>query len=292
MPAPRPAMGAFLRSRRDALSPAQAGIRAFPGPRRVRGLRREELAVLAGLSPDYYSRLEQGRQASVSSEVLDSLARALRLTEVEHAHLRDLATPSRPRRPGAAPEVQRADPGLLRLMTALDHVPTLLLGHRGDVLAHNRLLHAVLGSPPGPGSSFPRWMFTDPAARERIVNWEVFASRSVAALRRELGRRPHDQVLRALVDELRRTDADASRWWDDHGVRDHTSVAKLIDHPTAGRLAFDIEIVAAPGEPDQHLVVYTVDVGSTTARLLPLLAGWDDAAPQSGEGMVRGLRGP
>lgn len=273
MPTPRAAMGAFLRSRRDALTPAQAGIRAFPGPRRVPGLRREELAVLAGLSPDYYSRLEQGRQASVSVEVLDAIARALRLDEVEHAHLRDLASPSRARRPGAAVEVQRPDPGMLRLMTALDHVPVVLLGHRAEVLAHNGLLRAVLGSPPPVGGSLVRWMFTDPTARERIVNWPVFAATSVAAMRRELARRPHDQALAALVDELRAGDPDAARWWDDHAVRDHTSVAKVIDHPQAGRLAFDIEFVTGTTHSEQRLVVYTVEPGSPTARLLPLLAG-------------------
>src|SRR5919107_1731213 len=115
----RAAMGAFLRSRRDRITPAQAGMTAFPGPRRVPGLRKEELAVLAGLSPDYYSRLEQGRQPHVSDEVLDALARALRLDDVEHAHLRDLAAPTR-RRVAAAGLPQQADPGLLRLMATLD----------------------------------------------------------------------------------------------------------------------------------------------------------------------------
>lgn len=130
----RAALGAFLRSRRDRLTPAQAGITAFPGARRVPGLRKEELAVLAGLSPDYYSRLEQGRQANISGEVLDALARALRLDDVEHAHLRDLAAPTSSRRPTGGAAAQRPDPGLLRLMDALNHVPVLLLGHRGDVL--------------------------------------------------------------------------------------------------------------------------------------------------------------
>ncbi|SDK39538.1 Helix-turn-helix domain-containing protein [Nonomuraea maritima] len=158
MPRDRAALGAFLRSRRDRLTPSQASIRPFPGARRVPGLRREELAVLAGLSSDYYSRLEQGRQANISAEVLDALARALRLDEVEHAHLRDLAAPAQRRRAVAGPSTaQRPDAGLLRLMRTLDHVPVLLLGHRGEVLARNALLVEVLGRPLEPGTSFVRY---------------------------------------------------------------------------------------------------------------------------------------
>jgi len=265
----------FLRARRDRLTPAQAGMDAFPGPRRVPGLRREELAVLAGLSPDYYSRVEQGRQPHPSREVLDALARALRLNEVEAAHLRDLAAPAADGRGSTPDAVQRPDPGLLRLMTALDHLPVLLLGHRGDVLARNDLLRVVLGTPLEPGTSFIRYLFLDALARDRIVNWEVFAEAAVGALRREAGRRPHDHRLRQLVDDLRGADGDVARWWDDQSVRDHASVAKQIRHPAAGELAFDIEIVCPPHEPDQRLVVYTAQPDSPTARLLPLLASWD-----------------
>ena len=278
MPPDRAALGAFLRSRRDRLTPAQAGMAAFPGARRVPGLRKEELAVLAGLSPDYYSRLEQGRQANVSDEVLDALARALRLDEVEHAHLRDLAAPARRRRPSrSAP--QQADPGLLRLMTGLDHLPALVLGQRGEVLAGNALLTAVLGHAFGPGSNFLRWLFLDPLARERIVNWAEFAAASVGALRRDAARHPDDAALRALIDELRAADADVARWWDDQGVRDYASVPKRITHPVAGPLSFDIELVSAPHDLDQRLIVYTVQPGSATARALPLLASWGATAP-------------
>ena len=274
MPADRAALGGFLRARRDRLSPAQAGIRPFPGPRRVPGLRREELAVLAGLSPDYYSRLEQGRQANISEGVLAALSRALRLDDVEQAHLRDLAAPTSRRRSAGSAAGQRADPGLLRLMAALDHLPVVLLGSRADVLARNALLTAVLGHPLPPGASFLRYLFQDPVARERIVNWSDFASASVAGLRREAGRHPDDRQLRELIDELRATDPDVARWWDDHAVRDYASVPKRIQHPTAGPLSFDVEIVGAPYELDQHLVVYTTQPDSPTANVLPLLASW------------------
>ena len=270
----RAELGAFLRARRDRLTPARAGIIAFPGPRRVPGLRKEELAVAAGLSPDYYSRLEQGRQRTVSPEVLDAVARALRLDDTERAHLHALAAPVRaPRRPAAEPD-QRADLGLLRLMGALDHVPVLLLGHRGDVLARNALLTEVLGRPLEPGSSFVRYLFLDPLARERIVNWEVFAQAAVASLRLEAGRRLHDRRLRDLIDDLRADDPDVASWWDDHAVRDYASVAKRIRHPQAGDLSFGIEVVAAPYEPDQRLIVYTVEPDSATSRVLPILGSW------------------
>ncbi|WP_148613395.1 helix-turn-helix transcriptional regulator [Nocardioides rubriscoriae] len=271
----RSALGAFLRSRRDRLTPAQAGIDAFPGPRRVPGLRKEELAVLAGLSADHYSRIEQGRQQTLTVDVLDALARALRLDDIERAHLRDLAAPAVRRRAHATWESQQqADPGLLRLMTTLDHVPTLLLGRRGEVLARNALLPAVLGTTLPPGDSLLRWLFLDPGARERIVNWADFAAAAVGALRYETGRHPHDRRLAELVADLRAHDPDVARWWDDHGVTDRTSVAKQIAHPAFGPLSFGIEALTTPHDPEQRLIVYTVEPGSASAQALPLLASW------------------
>ncbi len=253
-------------------------MRPFGGPRRVPGLRREELAYLAGVSPDYYSRLEQGRQPTVSVAVLDALARALRLGDLERAHLHDLAAPTRLRRTAGPERSQSADPGLLRLMGALDHLPVLLLGRRHQVLASNALLQAVTGALP-PGSSLAHWLFLDPDARSRVASWAHFASAAVGSLRREAGLHPDDHRLVALVDELRTADTDVARWWTDQGVTDHISVSKLIRHPAAGELAFDIETVVSPHDPDQRLVVYTTPAESPTARLLPLLASWGGAAP-------------
>lgn len=229
--------------------------------------------MLAGLSVDYYTRIEQGRQPNISTEVLDALASALRLDDVERAHLHDLATPGRRR--GGASTAQRPDPGLLRVLTALDHLPVLLIGLRGTVLARNALLRAVLGRDLAPGTAFFDYLFRDPLARERIVNWADFAQASVAGLRREVGRHPHDQRLRAEIAALRRDDPDVARWWDDQQVRDYTSVTKRIDHPALGRLEFDIEVIGAPHEPDQRLTVYTAPPDSTTAALLPTLAAWE-----------------
>lgn len=279
MPRERAELGAFLRARRDGLTPAQAGLEAFPGARRVPGLRRDELAFLAGLSPDYYSRVEQGRQANISAEVLGALSRALRLDEVEAAHLRDLAAPVSRRSARVGSAAQRPDPGLLRVMDSLAHRPVLLLGYRGDILACNQLLRAVLGPQVEAGTSFPRFFFLDPGSRERVVNWEAFAEASVGALRRELGRRPDDRRLLDLVEELRAADPDVRRWWDDHSVRDYASVSKRILHPVVGELSFDIEVVTAPQEPDQRLVIYTVEPDSATAELLPILANWAGRVP-------------
>jgi transcriptional regulator with XRE-family HTH domain len=278
VPADRSALGEFLRSRRDRLTPAQAGIDAFPGPRRVPGLRKEELAVLAGLSADHYSRIEQGRQQTLTDEVLDALARALRLDDVERAHLRDLAAPVR-RQPAGWEAPQRPDPGLLRLMSTLGHVPVLLLGRRSEVLARNALLPAVLGDELPVGSSFVRWLFLDPASRGRIVNWSDYAAAAVGAMRYEIGRHPQDRRLAALVAELRERDADVARWWDDHGVTDRTSVPKQVAHPDFGVLRFTIEALTTPHDPEQRLVVYTVEPGSETARALPLVASWHATTP-------------
>lgn len=271
----RSELGAFLRARRDRISPAQAGIAPFPGSRRVPGLRKDELAVAAGLSPDYYSRLEQGRQANVSDQVLDAIASALRLDDTERTHLHHLAAPIPRRRDATVTEVaQQPDPGLLRIMAALDHVPVLLLGHRGDVLARNALLPAVLGRSFEPGSSFTRYLFLDPLARQRIVNWDVFARNAVGALRLEAGKRLRDQRLRKLIDDLRIADPDVATWWEDHAVRDYASATKHIRHPDAGDLVFGIEAVAALHEPDQRLTIYTVEPDSPTAHVLPILSSW------------------
>ncbi|GAA3608165.1 helix-turn-helix transcriptional regulator [Kineosporia mesophila] len=277
----RTALGAFLRSRRDRITPAQAGMTPFPGARRVPGLRKEELAVLAGLSPDYYSRLEQGRQANISVEVLDGLARALRLDDVERAHLHDLAAPaarSRHRHRHRPEPEQVADPGLLRVLSALDHLPALLLGNRSQVLARNTLLSEVLGHAMEPGTLFNGWLLTDPGARDRIINWPDFARAAVATMRREAGRRPHDRRLHTDIQRLRR-DPDIARWWDDHGVRDYASMTKRIRHPVAGDLTFGVEMLTGPLDPDQRLIVYTVEPDSATARVLPMLASWAATAP-------------
>ena len=264
------ALGAFVRARRDRITPAQAGIAAFPGPRRVPGLRREELAHLAGLSADYLRRIEQGRQPHVSDDVIEALATALRLQDAERLHLRELAGSRRSRRAGVD-WPQRLDPSLARMLITLEHVPALVLGRRGDVLGCTELAVALLGEPFVEGSSFTRWLLQASSARERIINWSAFASASVAALRGELGRHPHDSTLRALIADVCQHDPQIAAWWADHTVRDYQSVAKRIDHPLLGELDFDIEILQPTHDPDQRLVVYTAPRGSSAHEALERL---------------------
>ncbi|MBY4129283.1 helix-turn-helix domain-containing protein [Rhodococcus fascians] len=270
----RSALSAFLRDRRDRITPTEAGLPTYPGTRRVPGLRREELAALAGVSPDYYSKLEQGRQANVSNEVLGAIARALKLDDVEWAHLLDLASPAL----SAGDDTERPDSGLLQVMKALDHVPVLLLGRSGTILASNALVRAVLSLPPTAGESLFDYLFRNPVARERIVNWSQFAAASVAALRRDLARRPADSTLSALIDELRSSEPSFEQWWIDHEVAEFAGATKIIQHPAAGTLQFGIEFLTSPTAPNQSLIVYTVEEGSSTAKVLPILASWDPSS--------------
>lgn len=259
-------LGAFLRSRRDRLIPATLGAPAASRHRRVPGLRKEELALLAGVSVDYYSRIEQGRQATVSVAVAESLARALQLDDDERAHLFDLA--ALPPQVVVRERVQRPpEPSLLRIMTHLDAVPLLLLGNRLEVVARNPLLEAVLGPLPV-GSSFARFLLLDPSARERIVEWRYLAEFALSGLRRETVRHPHDAELRQLVRELREADPQLAAWWNDHGVREFASARKTVRHPIVGDLVFSLDIVSSPRDPDQRLVVYTVEPGSPTESAL------------------------
>ena len=174
---------------------------------------------------------------------------------------------------------------MLRLMTTLDHVPVLLLGRRSEVLARNALLTAVLGAAMDPGSTFVRWLFLDDGARRIIVNWSDFAAAAVGALRYELGRHPRDVRLTDLVADLRAADPAVAHWWDDQRVTDRTSLTKRIIHPAAGRLTFGIESVVGPHDPEQRLVVCTVEPDSPTARALPMLASWgrDDRTATAAE---------
>ncbi len=237
--------------------------------------------MLAGLSPDHYSRLEQGRQHTVTDDIVDALSRALRLDEIEDAHLRNLAAPLRRKRSSAWESAQRPDPGLLRVLTIMDHVPALVLGRRSEILACNTLARAVLGAEIDAGAVLVRWLFLDQRARERIVNWSDYASAAVGAMRYEVGRHVADARLTVLIDELRLASGDFARWWNDHGVANRTSVDKMIAHPMVGRLAFGIESLVSPLDPEQRLIIYTVEPESSTARALPMLASWGPASAES-----------
>ncbi|BCM67361.1 MULTISPECIES: helix-turn-helix transcriptional regulator [Streptomyces] len=266
-------VGDFLRSRRARIRPEEVGLPAH-GRRRVPGLRREEVAQLAGVSVDYYVRLEQGRGTRVSDAVLDAVARVLRLDDTEHAYLRTVARPRRQRRtPAAAPRVR---PGVRLLLDGMERNPAFVLGRRMDVLAWNALGDAVNGfSRMTPAErNVPRQVFLDPAARDRHPEWAAVAAQTVAHLRLNAGRYADDAGLCALVGELSLKSEDFRRLWADHEVRECAYGVKKVRHPVAGLLTLPYETLTVPADPDQTIVVYTPEPGSETAERLALLGSW------------------
>ncbi|MGW2148675.1 helix-turn-helix transcriptional regulator [Nonomuraea bangladeshensis] len=264
----------FLRSRRARITPDRTGLPADGRARRVPGLRRDEVARLAGVSTEYYTRLEQGRAGNPSPEVVEALARALELDPAEREHLTDLlARPAR--RAPVSP--QRVRPGLHLMLRTLDHVPAFVVGRRTDILAANRLARTVLTdfeALPVPQRNLARYYLLDPAARERTGDWEQIAAETVAMLRLEAGRYPGDRRLADLVGELTLRCPEFSTWWNDHRVLRRTHGSKRYHHPLVGELHFSYESLQPPGDPDQTLCVYNVEPGSPTEEALRLLADW------------------
>ncbi|MCQ4206857.1 helix-turn-helix transcriptional regulator [Streptomyces longispororuber] len=274
-------IGDFLRSRRARIQPDEVGLPGH-GRRRVPGLRREEVAQLAGVSVDYYIRLEQGRGPSVSDAVLDAIARVLRLDDTETAYLRSVARPARTRRRAPArPAGQRVRPGLRLLLDTIDKAPAFVLGRRMDVLAWNALGDALVGfSAMAPKErNMPRQVFLNPAARDLYPEWPAVAAETVAYLRLDAGPHPKDPQLATLVGELSLASEDFRRLWADHQVKEKTYGAKRMTHPVAGELTMPYETLTVSGEPDQALVVYTPEPGSVTEERLRLLGSWAATVP-------------
>jgi len=268
----------FLRRARGLVDPARAGLPPDGRTRRVPGLRREEVALLAGVSTDYYARLEQGRPINPSPAVVDALARALGLDAAGKAHFQDLigttATPTRRRRPAG---VQRVRPGLYQLIDALDGEPALVLGRRTDILAANRMARALFTDfeqLPRPERNYARWMFLDDHTRSLFLDWEDQARAAVESLRLEVGRNPDDQATQALIDELRGKNADFDQWWEQHRVHQRTHGSKRLRHPLVGELTVEYETLTLPGDPDTTLFLYTAEPGSDSKEALDLLASW------------------
>ncbi|MEY9964755.1 transcriptional regulator with XRE-family HTH domain [Streptacidiphilus sp. MAP12-16] len=270
-------LGEFLRTRRARISHEQAGLTPSPTVRRVPGLRREEVAQLAGVSVDYYVRLERGRNVNVSEAVLDAVARALRLTGDERSHLFAVARPARTR-PRALPP-QRVRPGLYRILETMSEVPALVVGRRTDVLATNRLARALYTDfdvLPRRERNMARFIFLDEAARSLYDDWEGIARTTVAALHLDAGQHPRDPQLAELVGELSLRDPDFRIWWADHDVKRRTYGTKTFHHPVVGDLTLDYEALAVTGDPDQTLGIYTAEPGSASEQALRLLASWTD----------------
>jgi transcriptional regulator with XRE-family HTH domain len=265
----------FLRTRRARLQPADAGLEAAGEHRRVPGLRREELAMLAGVSVDYYTRLEQGRGGvHPSDSVLAALARALRLDEAEHAHLERLARAPLAQAPRRA-QPQRVRPEVQRLLDRMPEVPAFVLGRRMDVLAWNDLaarLHVDFGALPRRMRNMPRLVFLDDASRQLYPDWERVARETVAFLRFEASAHGDDAELHSLVGELATKSAEFRRWWARHDVREKASGVKRYDHPLVGALELHYETLALPGDEHQTLVTYTAAPGSPSESALRMLA--------------------
>ncbi|MFD8946298.1 helix-turn-helix domain-containing protein [Streptomyces californicus] len=273
----RAELSEFLRTRRAKLQPQDVGLPEFGRHRRVPGLRREELAQLAGVSVAYYTRLEQGNGRNVSAEVLDAIARALRLTDAEHAHLTHLARPARHKKKRRPPRAQRVRTGLLYLLESMEGVPAYVTGARSDILAWNPMAAAVFGDwgalPPGE-RNWARLVFLSPAYRDLFVNWDSKASDMVSYLRLYAGCHPDDPELSALVGELSVKSEEFRRLWATHNVKEKGHGTKLVRHPLAGDLTLSYETLNLPDDEEQHLVTYHAEPGSASAEGLRLLASW------------------
>ncbi|MFC5824218.1 helix-turn-helix transcriptional regulator [Nonomuraea insulae] len=276
----------FLRSARGRLSPHEAGLdEPLLGRRRVSGLRREELARLAGVSVDYYTRLEQGRSRSASPEVLDALATALHLGDAEREHLHLLARP-RPAQRRRRPRPQRLHPATWRLLETLETArrPAFVLGRRLDVLAHNRLAGRLITdfrALPAAERNQARFVFLDPHARELYRNWAAVAADTAAMLRRDAGRHPDDPALSALVGDLSIHSREFRRYWSDNKVHQRTTGSKDYHHPLVGDLTITYQALTPADDPDQTLFIYDTEPGSPSETALHLLAQWNEPAADS-----------
>ena len=269
----------FLTSRRARITPEQAGVRTFgSGRRRVPGLRREEVASLAGVSIAYYTKLERGDASGVSDTVLEALSRALQLDDAERAHLFDLVRAQHPvprmrrRRTGS----QRVRPGVQRLLDRID-APAYIRNGRMDILATNKLGEAlyseVLANPRRPANT-ARFCFLDPRATTFFVDWDESADASVAVLRAEAGRNPHDQDLTNLIGELSTRSEEFRVRWARHDVGTHDTGIKRLHHPLVGQVELTYEGMTLAADPDLVLFAFTAEVGSKSDEALNLLASW------------------
>lgn len=269
----------FLVSRRARISPEQAGLPLYGTNRRVEGLRREEVALLAGVSTDYYTKLERGSLAGVSDSVLEAVASALQLDESERAHLFDLARTagSGSRAPQRrAPKSHGVRPSVQRIIDAID-APAYLRNDRLDVFASNRIGRALLSDIYTDANDRPnlaRYMFLDPRSRDFYVDWAKVAKDVVASLRIEAGRNPYDRGLTDLVGELATRSDEFRAWWASHNVKIHRSATKRMHHPVAGDLELTGETLVLPGEGGLCIVTYTAEPATPSAQGLQFLASW------------------
>jgi transcriptional regulator with XRE-family HTH domain len=277
----------FLTSRRARITPEQAGLPAFGGHRRVPGLRREEAALLAGVSIDYYTRLERGNLSGVSESVLVALARALQLDEAEHAHLFDLARTANasPRTRGRQTQ-ERVRPSMQRLLDAMTGAPAYVRNGRLDILAANRLgraLYAPVFDDPRRPVNTARFVFLNPRSPEFYPDWDRVAHDAVAILRASAGANPYDKALSDLVGELSTRSEGFRTRWAAHNVKFHRTGIKRLHHPVVGDLELSFESLDLPADPGLRITTYTAEPGTASADGLTLLASWSATLDQLDE---------
>ncbi|MEU6450630.1 helix-turn-helix transcriptional regulator [Streptomyces sp. NPDC046979] len=280
---PRAELSEFLRTRRDRLKPADVGLTDYSRRRRVPGLRREELAQLAGVSAAYYTRFEQGNARNVSREVVDAISRVLRLTDAEHAHLLELAQLKRgPSKRIDSPR-QQVRPEVRELLTAMEGVPAYVWGRRSDVLAWNQTASAVFGDWAARAPRDRNWArvtFLDPASRKLFTDWDTKARDVVGQLRLWAGLHPEDTQLASLIGELSMKSEEFRKLWAAHDVEKKTHGTMRLTHPLVGELTLRYETLALQGDQDQYLSSYHAEPGSSSEQALRLLASWGADAAQ------------
>jgi transcriptional regulator with XRE-family HTH domain len=276
----------FLTSRRARIKPEDVGLPTH-GSRRVPGLRREEVATLAGVSVDYYNRMERGNLGGASESVLDALAAALRLDDAERAHLYDLARASQPSaRPRSRSAKQRVRPSVQWMLDSMTGSAAIAVNGRLDALATNQLgraFYSHLFDGSGRPVNFARFIFLDPRAEAFYADWERAARESAALLRTEAGRDPFDRELSDLVDELSARSEDFRRHWATHNVRLHYKGEKRFNHPVVGELELSYNRIDVPADPELMIVAYTAEPASRSQESLSLLASWavTEEAPET-----------
>ncbi|MFI2200262.1 helix-turn-helix transcriptional regulator [Streptomyces sp. NPDC020192] len=270
---------AFLASRRAKISPQQAGLPAYGGNRRVPGLRREEVALLAGVSIDYYVRLERGHLAGASEEVLGAVANALQLDDAERAHLHDLARAAAKRPTRRARRARGPLPdSVLRVLGSMTDSPAFIRNGRLDILAVNRLGRALYSPLFADGAAPPvniaRFKFLDPRGHDFFPDWEESVNTTVSLLRTEAGRAPHDTGLTGLIGELVTRSEEFRTAWAKHNVRLHHTGRKSFRHPAVGVLTLDFDAMELPAQPGLTLTAYSAAPHTPDHDALQLLASW------------------
>jgi transcriptional regulator with XRE-family HTH domain len=266
-------LGEYLKALRARTRPEDVGLPPAGPNRRVPGLRREELAQLAGVSVDYYTRLEQGRHQHPSHSVVEAVATALGLDDAERAHLINLARD----RVSTRQPAQRVRRELLDLMDGLTGHPAFIIGRRTDVLAANALARALIAdwyAMPARDRNYVRWLVLASEPRSLYPDWATVAAEAVGTLRLDAGRYPDDPATRQLVGELAMKSEDFRRWWADHRVVERSHGTKRMRHPVVGDMEIHYEAMNLPGDPDQTLFVYTTRAGSPSHDAMRLLSSW------------------